>query len=193
MGQLCEMLNKTMTDFVVIDKSDSSYTLQAHYFYDGEHLKGENSDNIFLEVNHSYGCFALDENLFEYNHSFIAKAKNNQNQTIGGVMFDIKTDKSVYLVEIDVDEKYQRKGIGTKMLDFVEYVARDFGATCIKGIRRKDNPNNILFYVKNGYKVQDNKDSSSIEKKLNYKRTFDNFEIVNVKRIKPIDLSQSLS
>ena len=186
MGQICDILGKTMTDFVVLDKSDDSYTIQVHYFYNGEHLLNGEREDSFFGVN----CFALDENLFEYSHSFIAKAKNKQGQTIGGVMFDINTDKSVYLLEIDVDESFQRKGIGTKLLDFVEYIAQDFGATIIKGLRRKNNPNNIFFYQKNGYKMQDSNDSSSIEKQLNNKRAFDNFEIANVHKVSPIDINQ---
>ena len=187
MTQLCSLLGRQMTDSDATDTEKKDLFFKVNYSYKGERFDKAH-DDISFDVNYSYGCFALDDELFEYDHSFSAKAKNQAGQTLGIVMFNIKPDKTVYLDQIEVDKKFKRQGVGTKLLEFVEYVAKEFGANRIEGIHRKS-AENILFYAKNGYEMFKKGDSNFVRKNLDLNKSYDNFVVSNVERVKPFDIN----
>ena len=56
-------------------------------------------------------------------------------------------------VSIIVDQKFQNKGIGTKMLELMEKEARKFGLKKIKALVRKNNFSSEKIFLKNNYNV----------------------------------------
>ncbi|MDC0240883.1 GNAT family N-acetyltransferase [Candidatus Nitrosopelagicus sp.] len=56
-------------------------------------------------------------------------------------------------VSIIVDQKFQNKGIGTKMLELMEKEARKIGLKKIKALVRKNNFSSEKIFLKNNYNV----------------------------------------
>lgn len=56
-------------------------------------------------------------------------------------------------VSIMVDQKFQNKGIGTKMLELMEKEARKIGLKKIKALVRKNNFSSEKIFLKNNYNV----------------------------------------
>lgn len=74
-------------------------------------------------------------------------------------------DHSCELVSIDAEEK--SKGIGTKMMKFLEKIAKEKGVKRIWLITTNDNYDAARFYIKNGYRLfAIHKDALDISRKL---------------------------
>ena len=57
-------------------------------------------------------------------------------------------------VTIIVDQKFQNKGIGTKMLELMEKEARKIGLKKIKALVRKNNFSSEKIFLKNNYQLK---------------------------------------
>jgi N-acetylglutamate synthase-like GNAT family acetyltransferase len=76
--------------------------------------------------------------------------KDSGGDIIGLATFLIdKKDNSCELISID--SKYQRKGVGSKMIEIVEKSAKKAGAKKIWLITTNDNYDAAIFYIKRGY------------------------------------------
>ena len=73
--------------------------------------------------------------------------------TKGYVIVDI-IDSRVHLMSIAVHPKYQRCGIGTKLLDWCIDFGKMYGASIITLEVREKSRNVQVFYLKNGFNVQ---------------------------------------
>jgi len=94
----------------------------------------------------------------------IIKDKNNDIVGLATFLID-KKDNSCELVSIDAKEK--GKGIGTKMIKFVEETVKESGVKKIWLITTNDNYEAAIFYIKNGYRlVKVHKDALDISRKL---------------------------
>lgn len=73
--------------------------------------------------------------------------------TKGYVIVDI-IDSRVHLMSIAVHPKYQRCGIGTKLLDWCIDLGKMYGVSIITLEVREKSRNVQVFYLKNGFNVQ---------------------------------------
>ena len=73
--------------------------------------------------------------------------------TKGYVIVDI-IDSRVHLMSIAVHPKYQRCGIGTKLLDWCIDLGKMYGVSIITLEVREKSRNAQVFYLKNGFDVQ---------------------------------------
>ncbi|MBW6469657.1 MAG: ribosomal protein S18-alanine N-acetyltransferase [Methanosarcinaceae archaeon] len=71
----------------------------------------------------------------------------------GYVIVDI-IDSRLHLMSIAVHPKYQRCGIGTKLIDWCIDFSKMYGASTITLEVREKNHNVQVFYLKNGFDVQ---------------------------------------
>ncbi len=66
-----------------------------------------------------------------------------------------KIAKYIYLYFLVVDKSYQAQGIATKLIDYLEAIAKKQGYSLIEGLTKKSNARMQNFFVKNKYKRGD--------------------------------------
>lgn len=90
---------------------------------------------------------------------------------IGFVIFvKIENEPVIFIKNIQISKKFQGKGFGSLVLDFIEKETKKLGCTSLELAVFKENPA-LNFYIKNCFKeskiVPKNKNAIILEKKLN--------------------------
>ena len=113
----------------------------------------------------------LQSNQIDYENRHIIKAINDNGDNVGYLIFKIQEDKVCYLIKIEiVDSNYSHQGLGTAMLRFMERLASEQYCRYVDG---RFFPCGSLgkfakdFYIKNGYKINEEYYDKCISKQIN--------------------------
>ena len=129
------------------------------YIFDMKMVYHENEDYYTIS------CF--DENGVHAGQTSFAISKANRNP-------------SIWIYKITTFEHYQHRGLGKVMIDTVEMFAKQRRINVIEGKFYPDNEYAEPFYIKNGYSIERDYNSSEIYKYLDFNKVnspFENLEI----------------
>lgn len=84
---------------------------------------------------------------------FCATALNKDNKEMGSLRFQIENDYYVFFCVIDVKDEFKSQGVGTKLVEFLEYAAQQKGLDNIVGDLDTDDKTAPIFYNKRGYNI----------------------------------------
>lgn len=106
--------------------------------------------------------------------------RQNNNGFMGGVFLgqelialstltyfnDFEMFDSICEIGISVNDSYQRKNIGSTLLEFMKHIAKGDGKKRIDLNVQESNIKAINFYLKNGFKKQATKDAGGFDQKV---------------------------
>ena len=84
---------------------------------------------------------------------FSVKALNKDNKEMGSLFFQIENDYYVFFCVIKVKDEFKSQGVGTKLIEFLEYAAQQKGLDNIVGDLDTDDKTAPIFYNKRGYNI----------------------------------------
>ena len=162
MSNLFEFLNKDEQDFVV---------------------KFKDRDDLMLNVN----CqkeLGDAENDFCDKYYFYANIKNQNGDDLGLISFNIENKDYVFFGLIMVNKQFKTNGIGTKLVEFLEFAAQQRGIGTIIGDFDTDDPAAPIFYDKRGYKIIKTDDFEIVRKKIDTTKVDENVLIQGLQKLK---------
>lgn len=136
-------------------------------------IKFNNNDDISLNVN----CEKELEDDSYLRYYFYATAENKQGQELGRISFNIENDEYVFFGVLLVDDKYGRKGVGSKLVEFMEYVAQQRGVSSIGGDFDPKDERAGMFYHKKGYKIIHIDDYDLVQKFIDIGKVNENISV----------------
>ena len=152
MENIFEKLNKDKMNFNIYFAGDDSCYLDVKYDKQPIDLLGDYLDTV---------------------HYFMASCINKKGNKVGQVDFDIMDNKAVSLGEIRVDRRYRHKGYGSKLLRFVDLIARDSDLGKIEGMFSPDDfDKGLIFYARNGYDYVNDNGGNYIHKTVDKTQDF---------------------
>ncbi|NHJ46660.1 MAG: GNAT family N-acetyltransferase [Asgard group archaeon] len=110
---------------------------------DIEQLK-EICDNCFPNKD----VFLIVESFFDTEHFYIVE---NQDELLGFIIFAVNSKNIIHIMILAVKSIYQRKGIGSYLLDKIEPIIQKTNTRKIRLEVQTDNEVAIDFYKKHGY------------------------------------------
>ena len=135
-------------------------------------------DSCYLDVKYDKQPIDLLGDYLDSEHYFNATCINKKGAVVGHVDFDIMDTKAVSLGEIRVDRRYRHKGYGSKLLRFVDLVARDSGLNKIEGMFSPDDfDKGLIFYARNGYEYSNASGANYIYKTVDKTQDFSDLVI----------------
>lgn len=138
-------------------------------------IKFKDDEQFYVEME--------EDEVYEYDgtkYIFESQIKKTEdNNKIGYMNFNKKNGK-IWLYKIEIDEDYRGKGIGSKMMKLLEYLASSQRCSSIEGKYYPTVNFGEHFYKKNGYSIEKDGYETEIFKYLDrdiYKKYEDNFQI----------------
>ena len=99
-------------------------------------------------------AFEIVKSLLEIEHFYVIK-DNKENKIIGFIAFGIYSIRISHIMIIAIHPNFQRKGIGSKLLNYCEEVLKNYLVKKVRLEVRTSNDIAINFYKKHGFEVAD--------------------------------------
>jgi len=91
-------------------------------------------------------------------NEYTAKILSDSKIFLGKMTFRIDINiqfNRVWLYNIEILENFRKKGYGTKLIEFLEFFAKQNKSFYIEGIYDPDTHNSKNFFIKNGYEIEE--------------------------------------
>lgn len=102
--------------------------------------------NYFIEM--------TAEDLFDGSTLYESSLKSSHDGASVGMMNFSKKKGKIWLYKVELNEKYQNLGLGSKMMRFLDYMARKTRCNSIEGKYYPSVNYGEHFYKKNGYSIE---------------------------------------
>lgn len=113
---------------------------------------------ILDDIKEKYNCDKVAIFLDDKNKNIFCLIKgtkieviNEKNETIGHLYYEVLKDDLIYLRNIEINQEYQSKKIGSKVLDLFEEIVVKDGDKKVYGIFEPKNTRANKFYKHKGY------------------------------------------
>ena len=136
-------------------------------------VKFRDDDNISLKVNYSE---EIENGDYERQY-FSVNAVDRDNHQMGLISFNIENKEYVFFGVLLVFKEFARQGVGSKLVEFMEYVAQQGNVSTIRGDYDPEDDRAEKFYNKNGYKIVHIDDYDMVEKCIDVTKHNDNISV----------------
>ena len=140
-------------------------------------------DDFTLSVNMWYNNIQIGDTSDSRKFYFDAMVCTRLGERAGVIIFDIDIDKkSTYLELIELSIPFRHRGIGKKLLEFMEYVSVNFDSKTVDGVYARNLCNySQPFYESAGYRIYKGSSCEKVGKQLDMTRDFSRIEIGNIR------------
>ena len=140
-------------------------------------------DDFRLKATLWYNNIVID-GVYESRKYFVdAVAMSYVGERIGTVIFDIDIDKKMsYLELIEVNIPFRNRGIGKRLLEFMEYLSTTFEAKFVDGVYARSMCNySQPFYESAGYTIYKSDTCEKVGRTLDQSKDFSKIVVGNIK------------
>lgn len=115
--------------------------------------------------------FYLNITCDDLNDFYTVKALSFAEVLLGAMTFKTKQEnycKKIWLYKIETFGEHQQKGVGTKLINFLEFFAQQNGVRFIEGKYYPENDRTKSFYEHRGYSIEKDGYDWFVYKNLNF-------------------------
>ena len=159
MDNLFEFLNDEDQDFVVEFKDKKDFKLNV---------------NCQKELGDA-------ENDFCNKYYFSANMQNKNGDDLGLISFNIENNDYVFFGVVFVNSNSKNKGVGSKLVEFLEFVAQQKGIANIVGDFDTDDSAAAIFYEKRGYQIIKTNNYEIVQKSIDINNVNENVVVSGLK------------